>query len=692
MYVRLTTRLQAAVPDIARGLRAATVTLVPFYFAARTQRPELSWTALAGWLGTLADPGGSRRTRVGALAAFGAAGAALVLVMEVLAPVRPAATLGLAAAAFGLSLLRAPSGAAGNLGTLLAVVAAVASVRARTTPLRDAPFFLLGAAQALVLSSVVWPVWTHGPVRQAVAAVYRRLAAYTLAVVGVVPPAPPATDRRWSTLVRIHHRGIRDAIEAARAATLAVRARREGETMQGGMVRAALGAAERQFPLLGTLVEEIEALPPAERAAPAARLPAIAEAYHDMETRLVRRAPPLPAVAARRPAPQPAQGAPVSALASTPVALAARIEDAIHQAAGMTAPPPAPTPAAATSSGAPSLALRGDVLSIRSVFFQHAVRSGCATLIASALGAALDPRHAYWVTLTALAVLQPYAGATIRRAGERVLGTVLGCVAAVAITTSIQSPAVLGGLLVPLSIAAVATRPRSYRLFTFFLTPVFVLVAERHLGDWRTAAERATDSLVGGAVALVVTWLVFPSSERERLPDALAGVFDALATYGRTVLDELALGRGPGAASLAEPRRRAGIAFGSAETSLERFLAEPLRDQDFAADVVLLLTYTRRLAAALTSLATLASAAPREESGAARDALAGAARAVSAYVGDVLDGAKACVREGPRTSEPPPAPDLALDAASPLGAALDRIERWASLVATVAWRPRAAGD
>jgi uncharacterized membrane protein YccC len=186
-----------------------------------------------------------------------------------------------------------------------------------------------------------------------------------------------------------------------------------------------------------------------------------------------------------------------------------------------------------------------------------------------------------------------------------------------------------------------------------------------------------------------VTWIVFPSSERERLPDALVAAIDALAAYARAALDELATGRPLDAPSLSEHRRRTGLAIGHAETSLERFLAEPLRDEGFAADVVLFLTYARRLGTALTSLATLATTGPRAEVAAPDEALADAARGAGGYVLEVLDGARAWARDGSRAAAAPGAPDMSLDAASPVGAALDRIERWAALVAVVAWRPRA---
>jgi uncharacterized membrane protein YccC len=304
-------------------------------------------------------------------------------------------------------------------------------------------------------------------------------------------------------------------------------------------------------------------------------------------------------------------------------------------------------------------------LSPRSLFFHHAVRSSAAALVASVVGFLVLPRHGYWITLTALLVLQTDPGATIKRAGERVVGTIFGSLVAVVITETVSGPAALAMIMVPLSIAAVATRPRSYRLFTFFLTPVFVLLSERQLGDWWTAAERAGDVVLGGLVALLAGVAVFPPTERERLPDTLVAMLEALGVYAAAVL------AGTGA-DVAAVRRAAGVAIGVAEASLERFLAEPLRDEATATDAMLLVTYGRRLATALTSVHTHAaeSGVPLVEPEAA------------AYVAAALADARADVRGEPRPETPPPLPARAPERNGPTDVALSRGLRWATLLLT----------
>jgi uncharacterized membrane protein YccC len=249
--------------------------------------------------------------------------------------------------------------------------------------------------------------------------------------------------------------------------------------------------------------------------------------------------------------------------------------------------------AAPQAAGQPGTTAR-DALSWSSPIFHHAVRVTIAGVIALIVGRIVSPKHAVWVSITALAVLQPYLGPTLQRVVERVIGTGLGCAIALALIGTITSPLGTALAMFPLAVIAVVTRPRSYRLFVLFLTPVFLLVADRWSPTIETAFVRMLDVAIGGAIAMLAA-VVKPSWERARLPDALAGALDAASAYVICTFD------GGTRAQLAVLRRNVGIALETAESSLERMLAEPRRLQHGAADAVLLLTYTRRISGSLTA-------------------------------------------------------------------------------------------
>jgi uncharacterized membrane protein YccC len=155
----------------------------------------------------------------------------------------------------------------------------------------------------------------------------------------------------------------------------------------------------------------------------------------------------------------------------------------------------------------------------------------------------------------------------------------------------------------PLSAAAVYTKPRSYRLFTFFLTPVFVLFLDAGQGDFWTVVTRGVDSGVGALVALAATFLLFPSWEGSRMSNALADVRAKLAAYVDVSFDAVTKERDAAVArQLGAARRNVGVALGEAELSLERLLSEPRRTKSGAHRAMQQVTYLRRLTATLTTL------------------------------------------------------------------------------------------
>jgi len=129
-------RLAVVAPDLAKGVRAAIATLVPFYLAGAWGRPELAWVALGGWLGALADPGGARKTRALASLSFGVLGGVAVAVSALAAATPATGALVTFAIVFAASLARALGATAGSLGTSIAIAAAIAASRPRSAARR----------------------------------------------------------------------------------------------------------------------------------------------------------------------------------------------------------------------------------------------------------------------------------------------------------------------------------------------------------------------------------------------------------------------------------------------------------------------------------------------------------------------------------------------------------------------------
>src|SRR5439155_1118869 len=80
-------------------------------------------------------------------------------------------------------------------------------------------------------------------------------------------------------------------------------------------------------------------------------------------------------------------------------------------------------------------------LSFRSLDLRHAVRVGLTAAAAALLGLLLHRARRYWIIVTAVLVLQPHSGATLRKGLQRIAGTMAGAIAA-----SLLAPSVHGHL------------------------------------------------------------------------------------------------------------------------------------------------------------------------------------------------------------------------------------------------------
>jgi uncharacterized membrane protein YccC len=176
------------------------------------------------------------------------------------------------------------------------------------------------------------------------------------------------------------------------------------------------------------------------------------------------------------------------------------------------------------------------------------------------------------MTTTVVLIQQPYLYYSGVRAIERVLGGVLGGALAALLGLMFHSQLSLLLMMFPLAMACMSFRAVNYSLFVLFLTPLFVLILDlTHPGvpEPAIAGIRAMNTVIGGAIALAGSLLLWPGSEGDRLKLALADAIErngklasiALSTPGEDVRPIRAARRAAGLASnkADEARRRAGL-------------------------------------------------------------------------------------------------------------------------------------
>jgi len=145
---------------------------------------------------------------------------------------------------------------------------------------------------------------------------------------------------------------------------------------------------------------------------------------------------------------------------------------------------------------------------------RFAIAYTCAVAASLWIGLMIDPSRALWVVVTAMVVMQPDARASYVRIAERIAGTVLGVVAAFALTSIVHSVWALGAAVLLIAALIPHHLQHRYWLHTALIALLVLLVYDLAETDpllmHGLFVERLQDMLVGCGFALVGTVVAFP--------------------------------------------------------------------------------------------------------------------------------------------------------------------------------------
>jgi uncharacterized membrane protein YccC len=610
--------------SLAAGIRAATACAIPVLIAELTDRHALSWIAIVAFWGCQADPGGAWRARFMAMASFtllATLGCLLALTAE---PMLWLAVPFIFVWSFGGSLARIFGNAATTVGVLITVdvVVCLGTPAANfTETLERAGMTLAGGVWAMLLVLVIWRLYPYGPARRAVGDCWRMLGHYARTL-GELQAGKP-DEAAWAVAMRDRRGATRSAIEAARGVLTHERRRHAGESGRGELLLVLLADADQIFEALIALSELLEL--PRTAASPRVQR-ALRAALH----RFGRQAVSLGQGLVQKP--WASRGHPRRSLALVKrrmaelktvegalpeaVELLERVTHYLQIATDMAAgirPPRTLSEVLEDGARGPLVdwaamraLLRGN-LGFESLSFRHALRVAVTAAIGESIILTFDIERGYWLSLTAIVILQPFMAATWRRSIERVVGSVLGGLIAAGIGGIIHSPLAIAALIFPLSVITIAVRSVNYTLFVLCLTPQFVLIAELfrtgQVGDWSLAGLRALDSTVGGVLGLIAGFVLWPSWEEPHLKKRLAEALIANRNYLAAVF---AKAEADDENAVQAARRAAGLASANAEASLQRVLAEPRRTAPHLIEAgMTMVTCLRRLAGVAAALSLL---------------------------------------------------------------------------------------
>lgn len=184
-------------------------------------------------------------------------------------------------------------------------------------------------------------------------------------------------------------------------------------------------------------------------------------------------------------------------------------------------------------------------LATRAVVVRNSLRTGLGLALAVATTHVFPVEHGFWVVLAAMSVLRSSALSTGTKVIRAVTGTVLGFViGAVLIELIGVDPAVLWPVLPVVAFVAayvpeVASFAAGQAAFTMLVLIVFNLIAP---SGWAVGLIRIEDILVGGAVGLVVSLLLWPRGSGKAVTAATTSAFQIGTRYLQAAVSRLTQG------------------------------------------------------------------------------------------------------------------------------------------------------
>lgn len=154
---------------------------------------------------------------------------------------------------------------------------------------------------------------------------------------------------------------------------------------------------------------------------------------------------------------------------------------------------------------------------------KYALRSAIAAAVAMFINKWFNVDHGYWIPFTVIIVLQPYFGATFKKAIDRVTGTVLGGLAGglfLRLNTGLWVEILL--LFVCLVFMIYYLR-RRYSVGAFFITIVLIILFNIEMPVAPSLIYvRAFSTMGGAALAIIAGFALLPTWDKKSLPVYLA--------------------------------------------------------------------------------------------------------------------------------------------------------------------------
>lgn len=214
-------------------------------------------------------------------------------------------------------------------------------------------------------------------------------------------------------------------------------------------------------------------------------------------------------------------------------------------------------------------------LTIRSVHFRHALRVTGALLCGYIISLYFPLGHSYWILLTIASIMKPSYGTSKQRNFQRVMGTVMGSVAGFTFLYITQNhTAIFIAMLIAMSMAYTFLRLQ-YFISSAFIT-LYVLLSFYFLQGTLAGvfSDRLIDTLIGGGIALLASYLILPSWESDTIKEVVTTAIKANKEYFVKASGYFT-GNAPTDVDYKVARKGAFVALANLSEALQRMITDP---------------------------------------------------------------------------------------------------------------------
>ncbi len=220
-------------------------------------------------------------------------------------------------------------------------------------------------------------------------------------------------------------------------------------------------------------------------------------------------------------------------------------------------------------------------LNFGSNIFRHSLRVSVSLFAGYMLSLFFNIGHSYWILLTIVVILKPAYSLTKSRNADRLIGTLLGIIAGVALVFLIKNNNLLLVIMIVFMIASYSFMRIKYFWSVLFLTPYLViffhLLSPEGLGKLLT--DRLVDTGLGSAIAFLSSLFFVPVWEHAGIKNYMLQMLEKNVLYFSAVAAAFTGEDRAEQEFVKKARQQTLTALANLSDAFNRMLSEPRRYQ-----------------------------------------------------------------------------------------------------------------